>query len=347
MRPQHLLTATLGLLIAVGCNRGPMIQPVAPEHIDLTYTSEGETYHLIDTGQAFREVEPGKSWEYVTRVFDPEEVRRSYVEEDGIIYRVASDTQRRFKTKTSFEDSFDDIPPGLAGLSTLVSEQRHQWGSFTLQSPAAPDIPDYVRLRAELLAGKSDFRDCRLETTAERAHSGPHALKCVAPAKPSSMVTCKASLSSPLVYFRHGDHFWYEAYYWAEESLPLTLVDLECEFVSEHPGIRLRIFEDGALGIELKALDKPTYRQPAASRVTFPLGRWVGVRVHYQLSTTAGLMEVWQDGQQVLQASGITLPFRSAIYNSLEIGISAHSDPKHGCVLYVDDVRCAPSEFPH
>jgi hypothetical protein len=57
------------------------------------------------------------------------------------------------------------------------------------------------------------------------------------------MITCKAPLSSPLVYFRDGDDFWFEAYYWAEESLPMTLVDLECEFLAQHSGTHLRIFE--------------------------------------------------------------------------------------------------------
>jgi len=169
----------------------------------------------------------------------------------------------------------------------------------------------------------------------------------MAPAKPASMITCKASLSSPLAYFRNGDDFWFEAYYWVEGSLPLTLVDLECEFVAEHPGIRLRIFEDGALGVELKALDKPQYRQFAESRVTFPKRKWVCARVHYFLSTDDGRMEIWQDGQKVLDKSGITLPFQSAIYNSLEIGISAHCNPSEPCVLYLDDLRVSASEFPN
>ncbi len=54
-------------------------------------------------------------------------------------------------------------------------------------------------------------------------------------------------------------------------------------------------------------------------------------------------MEVWQDNQKVLDRTGITLPFRSAIYNSLEIGISAHSNPDQKCVLFVDDLRCSHS----
>jgi hypothetical protein len=155
------------------------------------------------------------------------------------------------------------------------------------------------------------------------------------------MVTCKASLECPLVYFREGDDFWFEAYYFAQESLPLTLIDLECEFIEQHPGIRLRLFDDESLGVELKALDKPQFRQPSSKAVAFPKNQWVHVRVHFALAAKEGRMEVWQDGQQVLDRTGITLPFRSCIYNSLEVGISAYSNSNQKCVLFVDDLRCS------
>lgn len=125
----------------------------------------------------------------------------------------------------------------------------------------------------------------------------------------------------------------------------MTLIDLESEFVQEHPGIRLRIFDDGALGVELKALSKPQYRQAPEKRIAFPKDQWVCVRVHFHLSPTDGKMEIWQDGVKVLDKAGTTLPFRSAIYNSLEIGISAHGNPEDSCTLFVDDIRCSSKEL--
>lgn len=339
-------SSMLGLSLLAGCTRMPETEPFPAEQIEITRVVDGQSYFLVANGNAYREIEPNRRWQLVERVFDPEEIKRSYVTESGTTYRVDPENQRRFAVLRQLNDGFDDLSTGPAGLTKLVSEERLLWGSFTLQSPQAPTVADYVALRRDLLAGTSDFRDGRIEPTQEKARSGSTSLKCVAVAKPESMITCKASLSSPLVYFRNGDDFWFEAAYWIEGQRPLTLVDLECEFVVEQPGIRLRIFEDHSLGVELKALDKPQYRQAAETRVSFPIGRWVVARVHYLLAPDAGRIEVWQDGQQVLDCSGITLPFRSAIYNSLEIGISAHSDPAGPSVVYVDDVRCADSEFP-
>jgi hypothetical protein len=328
---------------SLGCNRPVLVTPFEPERIELTYEAEGGKFYVADDGNAYRETESGETWELVMQVFDPDEVKRSYITEDGKTYRISPDTQERFEVQRNLSESFEDVRSGLPGLLELVSEKRQRWGVFTLQSPEAPTVSDYVAHRNEMMAGQANFRDCRIEPTTEMSHWGSKSLKCVAPSRPDSMITCKASLSSPLVYFRNGDDFWFEAYYWAKDSLPLTLFDLECEFVAEHPGIRLRIFDDESLGVELKALDKPTFRQPAESRVTFPKDKWVHVKVHFALSTKEGKMEIWQDGQKVLDRNGMTLPFQSAIYNSLEVGISAHSNPSHPCVLFIDDLHCSSS----
>ena len=333
-------------LSAMGCRHNDRVAALAGEHIEVTQALDGQTYHLCDDGNVYREIEGGKQWEYYATVFDPVEVQRSYVSENAVTYRVDPDNiNQRYEVMRDLADSFEDLSSGLPGLAELVAPQRLKWGSFTLQSPQAPKVADYVALRKQLLEGKAQFRDCRIEPTSEKAHTGKMSLKCSAPAKTSSMITCKASLSSPLLYFREGDDFWYEAWYWAEGNLPLTLIDLESEFIREHAGIRVRIYEDGTLGTELKALSKPQCRQPKENRTLFPKGQWVRVRVHFQLASPAGQIEIWQDEKLVLSCTGQTLPFRSAIYNSLEIGISAHSDSTGPCVLYVDDVRMSAAGF--
>lgn len=332
-------------LFGSGCNRSQQVAPFESERLELALETDDGKFYVVDDGNAYREVQPRETWELVMRVFDPEEIKRSYVTEKGKTYRIAPDTQKRFEVQNEWAESFEDLGNGLPGLLELVDEPRQRWGAFTLQSPAAPTVSDYGAHRNDMLAGRATYRDCRVEPTTEKSHTGNKSLKCFAPEKPYSLITCKASLSSPLVYFRDGDDFWFEAYYWTEQGLPLTLIDLECEFVAEHPGIRLRIFDDETLGVELKALDKPTYRQPAENRTPFPRNKWVHVKVHFALSTTDGKMEVWQDGKMVLDRTALTLPFRSAIYNSLEVGISAHSNPDQPCVLFLDDLRCSANAF--
>jgi len=136
----------------------------------MTRVVDGQKYFVVDNGNAYREVEPGKSWEYVSTVFNPEEVKQSYVSEQGITYRIAPDTHQRFEVQRELNESFDDLKPGLPGLMELVREERLKWGTFTLQSPKAPTVAQYVSHRKELLAGNASFRDCLIEPTLEQGH---------------------------------------------------------------------------------------------------------------------------------------------------------------------------------
>ncbi len=340
-----ITTLVIALLCVNGCRQVAQIAPQSEDQIEFRVQDSGQSYVLTKDGNAYLESNEGQTWEHIAQVYDPEEVKRAYVERDGQILRVSPDNGKEYLIRRQFTDSFDDVQPEIVGLKSLISEDRRLWGSFTLQSPQAASVSDYVNLRKQILEGQSQFRDCSLVATKERSHTGPIAIKCNAPAKTSAMITCKASLSSPLVYFRSGDDFWFEAYYWIVDRYPLTLVDLECEFVHEHPGVRIRVYDGGVLGAELKALTKPQFRQSPTSQVRLPKKAWVQVRVHYRLSASEGLIEIYQDGQKVLESNGPTLPFPSAIYNSLEIGISAHSDENGPCTLYVDDVRVSDRPF--
>ena len=64
-----------------------------------------------------------------------------------------------------------------------------------------------------------------------------------------------------------------------KDSLPFTLMDLECEWIKQHAGIRLCITEAGPLEAELKSLDKPRFRdaitlheQKGVISIRFPIG---------------------------------------------------------------------------
>lgn len=154
------------------------------------------------------------------------------------------------------------------------------------------------------------------------------------------MVCTKASLGTGFVCFEQNEHFWFQAWYRIDGSTrPFTLADLEGREVKESPGIRLMLFEGQELGVELKALEKPKYRQAANQRFTFPTDQWVQVTWHVLLHPDEGHVQVWQDEQLVLDGRGPTLPFKDMLYDSLEVGISAHSFGDQAATLFVDDVR--------
>jgi hypothetical protein len=154
------------------------------------------------------------------------------------------------------------------------------------------------------------------------------------------MITGKASIETTLAHFVRGDDVWVAFSVRVVEGRPLTFFDLESDIIALGPGPRIIWLDDGSLAVELKWADKPTYRQPAASRVQFPSGRWVRLTVHYTLAETSqGLIELWQDAQQVLSVRGRTLPVPDSVLARVELGITAHSDPTARAVVDLDDLE--------
>lgn len=313
------------------------IDPLPKERILLTADHEGETYSLADDGNAYLHTSSGR-WSFVTRIYDPAEIKRSYRHDGNKVFRVASEG-KEYPVRRHFAEDFENLSTGAAGLREMIGPVR-QWTEVTLQSPRTPKVADYVALRTKILKAGADFIDCRVEPSKEQVHGGQLALKCVCPAKTGGMICSKASLGTGLIYFVHGDSLWFRGWYrTAGPVLPHTLVDIECDFAHESPGIRLMIYQDGSLGAELKALGKPKYRQPENRRVRFPTDRWVEIVWNVLLDDqSSGRVRIWQDDQLVVDAAGATLPFRTAIYNRLEVGISAHSFGHEAATLFVDDV---------
>ena len=321
------------------------IEPLEDSQVELKNTIDGTTYVLTSDGRLFRVDGRNRNWYYLDKVYYPVEMAKAYQQDGGVTYRISEETGERIAIRREFSESFEGMSLGVVGLRELIGEARG-WGALTLQSPRVREVADYVKLRSRILKEGQGFLDASVAPDDQHVHSGDRALLCVAPAKPSGMATCKASISSPLVYFAHGDDFWYQAYYYAEDSLPFTLMDLECEWIKQHAGIRLCITESGHLEAELKSLDKPRFRQSADAAVVFPMRQWVKVQTQIHLShDNEGHVKIWQDDKLIVDAKGVTLPLRSAIYSSLEIGISAHSYGSKQAKLWVDDIRVSDKPF--
>ena len=319
--------------------------PSDPSLVEISKTSDGIKYHLLKDGMLFREDNAWGRWHYVDTVFFPEDMRKAYKTIDGTVFRCDEEAGVQLPVRRNFTEDFENLDLGTEGTRQLMGEVRG-WGSLTLQSPQAREVRDYVTLRNKILKQNGSFFDASVMPDDTHVHSGTRSLRCIAPPRPSDMVTCKSSVSSPLVYFVNGDHFWFQAFYFAEDSLPFTIMDLECEWIKQHAGIRVRINEKSEMEAELKALDKPTFRQKDAETIRFPMNRWVKVTVHFRLShQDDGIVQLWQDDRLVVNATGVTLPWNNAIYSSLEIGISAHSYGTNECKLWIDDIKVADHPF--
>src|SRR4051794_23923800 len=310
--------------------------PAPPEsQIEVTLSDGGTTYKLYRGDVYTVGPDPGRLT-FVENLYDPDFFARNYVVVDGVPNKRDPETGKLYPTRRQFEEGFEDA----GSIKDLIGPERG-WTSFTLQSPAAPPIPEYNALRQRIMSGQGGFLDNRVETSTEFAHSGKQSLKCT-PAPPSrGMTTAKASLTSSLIHFIKGDDLWYSAWFLVpdERSRPLTLTDFESTWLKEHPGMRIMLDPPGHLMLELKWAGKPKYRQAKGREVRLPVGRWVEVRLHLRLTDRAdGVIELWQDGVKVVDDRGQTLPLAGTIYDDLEVGIGAHSFGPDTAVLYVDDV---------
>ena len=300
--------------------------------VELTVEHEGTTYKLVH-GDLYRVASPDRLV-FVEKIYDKDFRKTNYASQDGQVFRVDTDTGKRYPTRRHFEDGFENADQ----ITDLIGEQRG-WTSFTLQSSSTPSVPEYVQLRSRILRGEAKFLDNRVEPSSENVRTGARALKCYSLAPTPKMVCAKASLSTELLYFVKGDDVWFSGWYFIPEGgMPFTLMDLESTWIKEHPGMRIMI-EDGAAMFELKWATKPKYRQPKANRVRIPVGRWVHLKARLHLSESAdGQVQLWQDERKLIDEQGQTLPLAGAIYDSLEIGISAHSFGPNPATVYVDDV---------
>jgi hypothetical protein len=299
---------------------------------------DGISYKLADDGNVFRVIEERGTWTWVDRIFDPQQISRQFIQEGKQRLVVDLETGKRYPLMKDFYDGFENVAEGSDGIRALIGEER-KWTEFTLQTPQTPNVDDYVALRKRILQAKGSFLDASVTPSQLRSHTGQQSLRCICPAKSPSMICSKASIATSLIGFEQGDDLWFQAWYRIEgETRPFTLADIEGRHVKESPGLRLMLFDEKFLGVELKALDKPKYKQRTSSQVPFPVNQWVQVTWHAYLHPDQGRVQVWQDAKLLIDEHGPTLPFVGMFYNSLEVGISAHSFGNQPSELFVDDV---------
>lgn len=296
------------------------------------FTQDGTEYAIHADGGAYRR--RGDEWVLAARLFEPGAQDRAYVERDGVTH-VRDDGGNLIPMRREFRADFEAAP----SLRELIGLEPG-WTAFTLQSPTAPTVSDYVALRREILAGRAGFRDNALEL-ADVAHGGRRAMRARSVAKSSAMVCCKTSIETELLHAVSGDVFHFDGWFFLEAGTPFTLVDVETTWILQHPGIRVVVWGGRHLGMELKWADKPQYRQVAGREVDIPRGRWFRLRFALDLSAGEdGRVRVWQDEVLVVDAPGRTLPVPFAVYNSLEVGITSNHD---AATLLMDDLAVAIS----
>lgn len=327
MRP---FAAAFFALLAASCTGEPV--PPAAELEKVAVEVEGKRVAIVD-GAAFVYDADAKKWEFYKRIVEKGWFEKNYVVEGDRVFRKADDGSK-IEVSRHFKSGFEDA----ASLKDLIG-LKHGWTAFTLQSPKTPEVKDYVALRRRILKEGAAFLDNVVEPSTAKAHGGKAALRCRSVASTKEMVCAKASLDTELLHFRKGDDFWFSAWYYIEDRVPFTLMDLESTWIEGHSGIRITTSEAG-LGFELKHPPKPHYRPTNPTPI--PVGKWFRVVAHVKLDEKDGVCELWQDGVKVCEGKGQTLPMADTVCNSLEVGISATNVES---TTWVDDVEVSDREI--
>jgi hypothetical protein len=325
------------LLAASACRKENARQcPAAKDLISAFSSPEGAEVQIYADGNAY--INENGICRLIDQYFDPAFMDRYAITDSGV-YIITEDGQL-FPTDNDFIEDFESYTEITELFAQSIADTAKHWNAFTLQSPQAKTVQDYVALRQCILERTCTFRDNRFELTDDPLLPGNQTLKFTSVAPSPDMVTAKCSIESTTGFFRKGDDCWFEARYFIESGMPFTLVDFENGHFLQSPGPRVTI-RNGSLGIENKFGTKLNYTPLNPPQV--PLQTWFRVKVHFHYSEKEdGLIELWQDGQLLLSENGINLPTSNSVQDNLEIGISATSD---GAVMYMDDVRISDHPF--
>lgn len=327
-------------LFFISCKKKDLPEDQCPDELSLinTFTdNSGNTIKIYSNGEAW--ILNSESCTFVANYFDPQYIDKNYLITDSVIY-IKTDDGNLFPTRNNYFETFESSNTFLELLATSVADTGIYWTSFVLQSPLAPTVADYVALRACLLNGTCDFLDNRVDLIEDPENPNNHILQFTAVAPSANMVTAKSSIESALPYFPQDSDLWFEAKFNIRNNRPFSLVDFENNFFEESPGPRI-VFRNNCLAIENKFGSKLNYLQN--NPIEFPIQTWVSVKIHLKFSATNnGFVQLWQNGNLIIDKSGVTLPLSNSIQNSLEIGISATSN---NSILWVDDIRISDTEF--
>ena len=332
----RLILLGMAVFLYSSFSQGSQDRPLSDQYLsEYSINIQGIDFIIIE-GDVYKVDDNSNTLSYIYELYDNDYYQKNYTEIENKIYRKDPYTgQQKFEVKRYFEEDYENVYT----IRDLVNIEQG-WTDFVVQSPLTPTVPDYVSLRKLILRGESDFLDNRIEPSSENVHTGSSALKAYSVPKSDEMVTAKAFLGSEMFHYVRGDDVWFSGWYYiAEGGIPFTLWDLETTWYEQRPGIRLMLPPEGELLMELKWVSKKKYYQPKGQEVVFPTGEWVHIEIHLTLSDDDdGIIEVWQDGEKIIDTLGQTLLLDETIYNYLEIGITAHSYGDEAATLYVDDI---------
>ncbi len=302
-------------------------------------TREGQPIRIYEDGAAY--LSKDGLCAFVLQYFNPDFFLEHYVSNESGTFLIA-DSGELLAPKNEFFEDFEKHTTFTDLFIQSVADFKGDmyWNQFTVQSPAARTVPNYVALRKYILDGSCTFIDNKIELATDPTNPMNRVLKFTSVPPGINMITAKSSISSTLGYFVKGSELWYQADYYIESGMPFSIVDFENGYFDQSPGPRVCI-RSNALTLENKFGAKQNYTHTTG--ITVPKKEWFTVTVHLVYSDEEdGLIELWQDGALLMSTTGINLPTSNSIQNIVEVGISA---TPVGSVMYFDNMRISETPF--
>lgn len=330
----------------LGCseNSEPVVVPETPKAQEGCATENllenfsdpaGNDIYIYEDGQVF--LNTNGNCQFELQYFEPGFEEQNYTV--NISGTFLKDDTELVPTKNTYLEDFE-ASEFVALFSSDVADPNLFWTSFTLQSPLAKTVNEYVVLSKCILDDSCDFLDNTIALVQDPENTSNQVIEFSSVAPSADMVTSKCSLTSVLGYFKKDTEVWYEAKYFIKSGMPYSIVDFETSYFEGSPGPRV-VIRNNKLELENKFGAKQRFMSNSALEV--PQDQWFTVKVHLKFSNSDnGVLELWQDGVELISTTGINLPTSNALQNILEVGISASQE---STVLLMDDLRISDNAF--
>lgn len=306
------------------------------ELIEVFTNSDGREIFIYQNGDLYSETRGNCMYEL--QYFDPNFFEDTYVSNADGTFLIAGENEL-FPTKSNYIEDFETATSFTDLFLSSLDDVELYWTNLTLQSPATPSTTEYVELSHCILEGNCDFIDNKIELVSDPTNNSNTVLKFIC-VPPGDLEISKTSIISTLNFYQKSSEVWFEASYFIESGLPLTLVDFENTHFAQSPGPRI-IISNNKLKLENKFGAKITYANNTETAV--PQNEWFDVKVHLKYSNEDdGVIEVWQDGSLVISETGLNLPTANSIQDKLEVGVTASLI---GCELLMDNIRISETPF--
>jgi len=312
-----------------GCDLEDLLETfITPDGLEVFINNDGTAYTINDGICTF-----------AVQYFDPDFLTDNYLTNESGTFIITDDGDL-FPTKSNFVEDFENFGKFTDLFLSSVADTNLYWTSFTLLSPSAPEVDDYVALRKCILEETCTFIDNRIDLVNDPSDASNQVLKFTSVAPDDQMVTAKSSISSSLNFYTKNSEVWYQADYYIVSGMPFSLVDFENSYFSQSPGPRV-VIRNNQLSIENKFGAKLNFTHN--SGISVPQEKWFTIKVHLKYSNVQdGILELWQDGTLLFSTTGINLPTSNSVQNGLEAGITATPT---GCILLFDNMRISDTAF--